>query len=159
MPDVHWCVTVDYEQIVDSNIANQIHGFAIDYGKFILKLNSTRYGVYHLFSLSWVRALVAGDDQDHVHDHKVQNETEAAGDEAQKEIEKRIVIGNKKEEGRGKSLQFWIWDNNSCNTFTSNTFSDWRRACTCMGQESLTHSHMIRSHALKPLQIYCASCR
>ena len=30
------CVTVDY-QIVDSNIANQIHGFTIDYGKFILK--------------------------------------------------------------------------------------------------------------------------
>ena len=48
MPDVHWCVTVDYQQIVDSNIANQIHGFTIDYGKFILKLNSTRYGVYHL---------------------------------------------------------------------------------------------------------------
>ena len=36
MPDVHWCVTVDYQQIVDSNIANQIHGFTIDYGKFIL---------------------------------------------------------------------------------------------------------------------------
>ena len=40
MPDVHWCVTVDYQQIVDSNIANQIHGFTIDYGKFILILNS-----------------------------------------------------------------------------------------------------------------------
>ena len=37
MSDVHWCVTVDYQQIVDSNIANQIHGFTIDYGKFILK--------------------------------------------------------------------------------------------------------------------------
>ena len=36
MRDVHWCVTVDYQQIVDSNIANQIHGFTIDYGKFIL---------------------------------------------------------------------------------------------------------------------------
>ena len=36
MPDVHWCVTVDYQQMVDSNIANQIHGFKIDYGKFIL---------------------------------------------------------------------------------------------------------------------------
>ena len=36
MPDVHWCVTDDYQQIVDSNIANQIHGFTIDYGKFIL---------------------------------------------------------------------------------------------------------------------------
>ena len=39
MPDVHWCVTVDYQQIVDSNIANQIHGFTIDYGKFILIYN------------------------------------------------------------------------------------------------------------------------
>ena len=36
MPDMHRCVTVDYQQIVDSNIANQIHGFTIDYGKFIL---------------------------------------------------------------------------------------------------------------------------
>ena len=36
MPDVHWCVTVDYQQIVDSKIANQIYGFTIDYGKFIL---------------------------------------------------------------------------------------------------------------------------
>ena len=34
--DVHWCVTVDYQQIANDNIANQIHGFAIDYGKFIL---------------------------------------------------------------------------------------------------------------------------
>ena len=29
-------VTVDYQQIVNGNIANQIHGFTIDYGKFIL---------------------------------------------------------------------------------------------------------------------------
>ena len=36
-PDVHWCVTVDYQQIANGNIANQIHGFTIDYGKFILK--------------------------------------------------------------------------------------------------------------------------
>ena len=36
--DVHRCVTVDYQQIVDGNIANQIHGFTIDYGKFILIL-------------------------------------------------------------------------------------------------------------------------
>ena len=35
-PDVHWCVTVDYQQIANGNIANQIHGFTIDYGKFIL---------------------------------------------------------------------------------------------------------------------------
>ena len=36
MRDVHWCVTVFYQQIENSNIANQIHGFTIDYGKFIL---------------------------------------------------------------------------------------------------------------------------
>ena len=36
MRDVHWCVTVDYQQIENGNIANQIHGFTIDYGKFIL---------------------------------------------------------------------------------------------------------------------------
>ena len=34
--DVHWCVTVDYQHIANGNIANQIHGFTIDYGKFIL---------------------------------------------------------------------------------------------------------------------------
>ena len=34
--DVHRCVTVGYQQIENSNIANQIHGFTIDYGKFIL---------------------------------------------------------------------------------------------------------------------------
>ena len=33
---VHWCVTVDYQQIPNGKIANQIHGFTIDYGKFIL---------------------------------------------------------------------------------------------------------------------------
>ena len=34
----HACkyITVDYQQIVYGNIANQIHGFTIDYGKFIL---------------------------------------------------------------------------------------------------------------------------
>ena len=37
MRDVHWYVTVDYQQIANDNIANQIHGFTIDYGKFILK--------------------------------------------------------------------------------------------------------------------------
>ena len=36
MRDVHCCVTVDYQLIVNSNIANQIHGFTIEYGKFIL---------------------------------------------------------------------------------------------------------------------------
>ena len=34
--DVHRCVTVDYQQIENDNIANQIHGFTIDYGKFML---------------------------------------------------------------------------------------------------------------------------
>ena len=34
--DVHWCITGFYQQIEISNIANQIHGFTIDYGKFIL---------------------------------------------------------------------------------------------------------------------------
>ena len=50
MPDVHWCVTVDYEQIVVSNIANQIHGFAIDYGKFILIGVNLPYGVHHVMA-------------------------------------------------------------------------------------------------------------
>ena len=36
MRDVHLCVTVDYQQIVNGNIVNQIHGFTTDYGKFIL---------------------------------------------------------------------------------------------------------------------------
>ena len=27
MPDVHWCVTVDYQQIVDSNIARLYYRF------------------------------------------------------------------------------------------------------------------------------------
>ena len=38
---VHRCVTVFYQQIEGGNIANHIHGFTIDYGKFILKRNST----------------------------------------------------------------------------------------------------------------------
>ena len=34
--DFHWpFTTVDYQQIVYDDIANQIHGFTIDYGKFI----------------------------------------------------------------------------------------------------------------------------
>ena len=36
--DVYWCVTVDYQQIANGNIANQIHGFTIDYGKFMYGL-------------------------------------------------------------------------------------------------------------------------
>ena len=38
MHDVQWCVTIDYQQIEYDNIANQIHEFVIDYGKFILKM-------------------------------------------------------------------------------------------------------------------------
>ena len=40
MRDVHWCATVDYRQIANDNIANQIHRFTIDYGKFILIINN-----------------------------------------------------------------------------------------------------------------------
>ena len=39
--DVHWSVTVDYQQIANGNIGHtvsQIHGFTIDYGKFILMI-------------------------------------------------------------------------------------------------------------------------
>ena len=36
MPDVHWWVTVFYQQIENGNVANQIYGFTIDYGKVIL---------------------------------------------------------------------------------------------------------------------------
>ena len=52
MPDVHWCITVDYEQIVDSNIANQIHVFTIDYGKFIL-MNIITRSQSSLLHCSW----------------------------------------------------------------------------------------------------------
>ena len=38
---VHLCVTVFYQQIENGNIANQIHGFTIDYGKFILTIVKT----------------------------------------------------------------------------------------------------------------------
>ena len=44
MRDVHWCSTVFYQQIENCNIANQIHAFTIDYGKFILIKNITRIG-------------------------------------------------------------------------------------------------------------------
>ena len=46
--DVHWCVTVFYQQIENSNIANQIHGFTIDYGKFILKLDRNTENVFSI---------------------------------------------------------------------------------------------------------------
>ena len=42
MRDVHSCVTVFYQQIENGNIANQIQGFTIDYGRCILILVSTR---------------------------------------------------------------------------------------------------------------------
>ena len=45
--DVHWCVTVDYQQIANDNIANQIHGFTINYSKFILNNN-------YFMSPSWM---------------------------------------------------------------------------------------------------------
>lgn len=41
------------------------------------------------------------DDQDH--DHKAQKETESEGNEAWIEIEKAIVIGDKKEEGKAEA--------------------------------------------------------
>ena len=42
MRDVHRCVAVFYQQIENGNIANQIQGFTIDYGKFILTRDSLR---------------------------------------------------------------------------------------------------------------------
>ena len=50
MRDVHWCVTVDYQQIGNGSIANQIHRFTIDYGKFILNEITVFYG-FRLFKL------------------------------------------------------------------------------------------------------------
>ena len=47
--DVHWCLTVFYQQIENSNIANQIHGFTIDYGKFILKLNRNMENMFSIY--------------------------------------------------------------------------------------------------------------
>ena len=43
MRDVRWCVTVDYQQIENGNLANQIHVFTIDYGKFILMVDSVQW--------------------------------------------------------------------------------------------------------------------
>ena len=48
MRNVHRCVTVDYQQIGNGNIANQIHGFTIDYGKFILITVSKRIRMFVL---------------------------------------------------------------------------------------------------------------
>ena len=52
MRDVHWCVIVDYQQIENDNIANQIHGFTIDYGKFILIVYTTQ--VNSTFHARWL---------------------------------------------------------------------------------------------------------
>ena len=49
--DVYWCVIVFYQQIENSKIANQIHGFTIDYGKFILKLNRNTVHVFYFLGI------------------------------------------------------------------------------------------------------------
>ena len=53
--DVHWCVTVDHRQIAKGNIANQIHGFTIDYGKFIL-IDIIIHQTYYEKKSDWSRA-------------------------------------------------------------------------------------------------------
>ena len=50
MRDVHSCATVDYQQTGNGNIANQIHGFTIDYGKFMLKSISGAQNVFMSYS-------------------------------------------------------------------------------------------------------------
>ena len=60
---MRWCVTVDYQQIANDNISNQIHGFAIDYGKCILSVFIVIYSfsmsppgaerVYHASDTAW----------------------------------------------------------------------------------------------------------
>ena len=45
--DVHWCVTVDYQRIANGNVANQIHGFTIDYGKFILIIVISKHKFFY----------------------------------------------------------------------------------------------------------------
>ena len=51
--DVHWCVTVDYQQTANDDIANQIHGFTVDYGKFIL--NTFIVWLRKLLRCDWLR--------------------------------------------------------------------------------------------------------
>ena len=53
MRDVHWCVTVFYQQIENDNIANQIHGFTIDYGKFILIVDTFFCRHLHSNNVNW----------------------------------------------------------------------------------------------------------
>ena len=55
MRDVHWCVTVFYQQIENGNLANQIHGFTIDYGKFILIKNIALRGSSHSVVQFWFK--------------------------------------------------------------------------------------------------------
>ena len=51
--DVHWCVTADYQQIANGNLANQIHGFTIDYGKFTLTILIQRVHFFTKKSKQW----------------------------------------------------------------------------------------------------------
>ena len=51
MRDVHCCLTVFYQQIENSNIANQIHGFTIDCGKFILIMDTKQSKLTATFCL------------------------------------------------------------------------------------------------------------
>ena len=53
--DLHWCVTGFYQQIETSNIANQIHGFTIDYGKFILKQDSLIWMFSSTIPREWIK--------------------------------------------------------------------------------------------------------
>ena len=53
MRDVHWCVTVDYQQIANGNIANQIYGFTIDYGKFILITISSNMHLKMIYTFAY----------------------------------------------------------------------------------------------------------
>ena len=46
MRDVHWYITVDYQQIENDNIANQIHGFTIDYDKIVLINDRRQWMIY-----------------------------------------------------------------------------------------------------------------
>ena len=55
MRDMHWSVTVDFQQIENGNMANQIHGFTIDYGKFILIADRQRSGA---LLLNWKLFLI-----------------------------------------------------------------------------------------------------
>ena len=53
MCDVRCCVTVDYRPIGNGKIANQIHGFKIDYGKFILILDIAEILIWQFVLISF----------------------------------------------------------------------------------------------------------